>query len=659
MNTYEYDSLSLVRNGKRWFPVMGEIHYSRYPAAYWKEALLKMKAGGVDIVSSYVIWIHHEEVEGEWDWSGLRNLRHFVETVRECGLTMCLRVGPWIHGEVRNGGFPDWLVKRCGEKCRTNDEAYLAEVRKFYEQIYAQVKGLFNKDGGPVIAVQVENELGHCGGAGGAEGEKHIAALKSMLEEIGFDVPLWTATGWGGAVTGGLLPVMGGYCDAPWDQRTTEIEPSGNFVFTYERNDHAIGSDYGLGEGISFDMDKFPYLTAELGGGLQVTYKRRPVPTATDIAAMSIAKLGSGCNLLGYYMYHGGTNPDGKLGTLQETTASGSFCDLPVKTYDFMAPLGEWGYPSATFFALQKIAAFVHKNGEDLCAMETYIPPENPVVPTDFKHLRWSVRYNKEKTKAFLFVNNYQRHNELYCHHQDVDLGALGLGTVHVEVLDGEWAVYGMNVDGFNQRYWTVVLSGSSKTEDTESRLVTEHLGTVKSRDMLYADQDGEEMLLHIESRGIPSFSADIDQVPDGFVRTGEHEFIYAAKLPPKPGFTYSRSQDDGRLSVQVHVDGWGDDHFGVRQDVLLRFSYTGNGASLYKDGKLVADNIYLGPGHCWEVGLRRFGNTPQDFTLVIDPLRKNQECYLEKWPDFDGKDQLCSLESISLEQLVRVTAVF
>ena len=291
---YTFDNISLMRDGVRWFPVMGEIHYSRYPEEYWKEALLKMKAGGVDIVSSYVIWIHHEEIENEWDWTGVRNLRKFVQTVSECGLTMFLRVGPWVHAEVRNGGFPDWLCEKCGNKTRTNDEAYFAEVQKYFSAIFDQVKDLMHKDGGPIIGIQVENEFGHCGGLCGPEGEKHMKRLTKMLRDTGFDVPYWTATGWGGAVTAGLLPVMGGYCDAPWDQRPTEIEPSGNFVFTHERNDHAIGSDFGLGEGITFNMEDFPYLTAELGGGLQVTYKRRPVPTAKDIAAMSVVTMGSG-----------------------------------------------------------------------------------------------------------------------------------------------------------------------------------------------------------------------------------------------------------------------------------------------------------------------------------------------------------------------------
>ena len=74
MTDYKFDEKSLFRDGKRWFPVMGEIHYSRYPHQYWKEALLKMKAGGVDIVSAYTIWIHHEEIENEWDFTGDRDL---------------------------------------------------------------------------------------------------------------------------------------------------------------------------------------------------------------------------------------------------------------------------------------------------------------------------------------------------------------------------------------------------------------------------------------------------------------------------------------------------------------------------------------------------------------------------------------------------------
>ncbi len=421
----EYDPVSLIVDGKRWFPMMGEMHFSRYPRKYWDEELAKMKAGGIDIVSLYVIWIHHEEIRGEFDFTGDRCLRDFLEAIKRNGLYSILRIGPWAHGEARNGGFPDWLLKDAGDKgyeTRTDAPQYLEHVRKFYEKTYEQSKGFFLKDGGPVIGIQIENEYGHCGGKNGEEGEQHMRTLLAMAREIGFDTPIYTATGWGGAVTGGMIPVMGGYCEAPWDQRLTEIEPSGNYIFTRERNDHNIGSDHGLGVGITFDMDKFPYLTAELGGGLQVTHHRRPIATGSDTAAMTMTKLGSGANLLGYYMYHGGTNPKGKLTTLQETRETGYPNDLPEYSYDFNAPLREYGQMEDTYREVRLLSTFIHDFGDDLTDMP-YIPqPGNPLKPDNLTDLRTSVRYKTAQgpegpvNRGYFFVNNYQRRYKMALH---------------------------------------------------------------------------------------------------------------------------------------------------------------------------------------------------------------------------------------------------
>ena len=473
----------LTVDGQPWFPVMGEIHYSRVPADRWEAELLKMKAGGVDLVSCYSIWIHHEEVKGEPDFSGGKDLRAFLELVAGCGLHCLLRIGPWIHGEVRNGGFPDWMVeleKSGAFRLRSNDPGYLLEVDRWYRMVYEQVQGLLLRDGGPVIGVQIENEFGHCGGLTGDEGEMHMATLLRAAQQIGYHVPIYTATGWGGAVTGGMLPVMGGYCEAPWDQRITEIEPSANYVFTAERNDHGIGSDYGLGEGITFDMNRFPYLTAELGGGLQVTGHRRPIASADDIAAMSMVKLGSGCNLLGYYMYHGGTNPEGRLTTLQESRETGYPNDLPVLSYDFNAPLREYGQITDTFRRIRMLAYFVHDYEDVLCRTK-YIPqPGNAADADDLTSLRTAVRCGKpvgipENAKAeqagesagaagsesenapagFFFVNNYQRRFRM-ADHPASPLRAYGqtaAGSTRIladfgtrDIRDGEYFFYPFNL---------------------------------------------------------------------------------------------------------------------------------------------------------------------------------------------------------------------
>ena len=94
-NQYTADGMSLLRNGRRFIPVMGEFHFSRFEPQFWREEILKMKAGGIDIVATYMFWIYHEEQQDEWDFSGCRDVRKFVEICGECGVKVWLRIGPW------------------------------------------------------------------------------------------------------------------------------------------------------------------------------------------------------------------------------------------------------------------------------------------------------------------------------------------------------------------------------------------------------------------------------------------------------------------------------------------------------------------------------------------------------------------------------------
>ena len=123
----KWDSKSLIIDGKRMVPVMGEIHYSRLPENEWQTELKKMKDGGVTIIATYIFWNHIEETEGVFNWSGRRDLRRFIELCKEQQLPVVLRLGPFCHGEVRNGGIPDWLFSK-GCKMRTEDKTFLFYV---------------------------------------------------------------------------------------------------------------------------------------------------------------------------------------------------------------------------------------------------------------------------------------------------------------------------------------------------------------------------------------------------------------------------------------------------------------------------------------------------------------------------------------------------
>ena len=401
------NSRYLTMNGKPWLPVMGEFHYTRVPAAQWEEEILKMKTAGVSIVAAYVIWIHHEEIEGQFDWSGERDLRHFIELCEKHGMYVYPRVGPWAHGEVRNGGFPDWLLQKTSHT-RQNDPAYLSSVDKYFAQIAIQLKGLLWKDGGPVIGIQIENEYAQ---RGPNAGEEHILQLKKMAIDAGLDVPIYSVTGWDNAVIprGQTIAVFGGYPDAPWDASLSNLPPQEVYLFRLKSrisgNMGAIGN-----AGIktqSTDRYDFPFMTAEMGGGIQDTYHRRPIIQPDDVAAMIPVMLGSGVNLYGTYMFQGGENPDGKLTTLQESQETHYPTDVPVKSYDFQAPLGEFGQEREVFRKLKVFNYFMQDFGELLAPMEPHAPDTLPSGPEDLNVARLTVR--AQGNSGFLFLNNYVR----------------------------------------------------------------------------------------------------------------------------------------------------------------------------------------------------------------------------------------------------------
>lgn len=398
-----------TRNGKPWIGVMGEFHFSRYSRENWHRELAKMKAGGITIVSTYLFWIYHEEIEGKMDFGGDNDIRAFIEECKDVGLDVVIRIGPWAHGECRNGAFPDWLLKK-DYKLRDNNEEYLAVVKKWYQSIYNEVKGLFYKDGGNIIAVQIENEF--------VDNAEHLAKLKEIAVECGFIAPIYTVTGWNSASGAKIpvdevVPVFGGYCEAPWENHMNRLSPSPHYFFNRMRNDSAIGTDLiakTQSDGWQLPYERYPFATCELGGGIEVTHHRRPIIKPMDIYAVSLVKLGDGNNLVGYYMYHGGTNKIGELSTFNETNATGYPNDYPILSYDFQAPLSEYGEVREQYGLLNMLHMFVNDFGEEFAPMIA-VDSANSVAVDDTNSLRYGMRTNGKS--GFVFVNHYQRLTEL------------------------------------------------------------------------------------------------------------------------------------------------------------------------------------------------------------------------------------------------------
>ena len=398
----EFNNRYMTIGGKPALPVMGEMHFSRVPRERWKDVLLKMKAGGIQIVSCYLFWNHHEEIEGRFDWSGNKDFRGFVQLCASLGLWVYPRIGPWSHGEARNGGTPDWILAKQLLADRSNDPVYQHYVDRYFREIGLQMQGLLYKDGGPIVGIQLENEYTR-----GKAGEAHILWLKHTARQYGMDVPLYTVTGWGdGSVPPGeVIPMWGGYPDEPWNADIKKVQGCYNFQFDPFRDDDKIGNNLSQRKERYMDYAADPFFTCELGVGVQNTGHRRLVIGSLDGLGLITGRIGSGANLLGYYLFAGGSDPLGELHSNQEEKQeTGYWSETPAISYDFQAAIGETGQLSPAYYEVKKVNYFLGEFGSDLARMEPVFGPK-----TD-NDLQYALRVNGDA--GFLFGINYCRYTQ-------------------------------------------------------------------------------------------------------------------------------------------------------------------------------------------------------------------------------------------------------
>lgn len=628
----QINSQYIERDGLPVIPVMGEYHFVRDSRDAWPRELAKMKAGGVNIAATYMLWIYHEEIEGQFDFSGDRDIRAFIMECQKQGLEVMLRIGPWAHGECRNGGFPDWL-QHSGIPLRTNDPRYMEKARIWYQQVFDQVKGLFMKDGGPIIGIQFENEL--------VDNAEHLLALKKLALEIGYDAPIYTATGWNSKYgaripVDEMLPVFAAYVDAPWDASLTALPPSHHFAFDPTRNDTAVGMDLMRdtdADGWRLPYERYPFATCELGSGLQVTHHRRPIVSAMDVYALSLVKLGCGNNLIGYYMYHGGTNRIGRLSTLQESIATGYPNDVPILNYDFQTCLSQYGEAREQYGMLNTLHLFAEDFGHVLAPME-HVCAETFVPCTDTTNLRCALRTDGKS--GFVFVCHHQRGLQLedvrgaVIHALDVALPPIDvcgdtcfflpvhmdLEHVHLRCATAQPLCRAGNtfffaaIDGITPQYIFDTPGGE--------RIVTAQPGLCSGFDMdgirivtLAFDQarflrrlNGEIVLgdgcnLYAPGREIAAIedgSLSYFRYADGcFVPMHVHRDFHAAQLALEPVSEPFTPPYDEELNLGgARARTWYRLHVSTGEGfVTIPGQY--DVAQIYADGKLVADNFWTG----------------------------------------------------------------
>jgi len=417
----------LSLNDRPFIPITGEFHFSRYANQYWDESIKKIKAGGINTIATYVFWNIHEEKENVFNWKADNDLRRFVELCAKNNLFVIVRVGPFCHGEIRNGGLPDWIMGKALE-IRSNDPGYLFYVESLFKNIGEQLKGLYFKDGGPIIGIQLENEYQHSAapwgltypgqpldftaaerdlpvtqeGVGVARGNNpyselgnnHMSVLKALAVRAGMDVPIYTATGWGNAaiIPNECIPVTAAYAYPFWT-------PKRDFSSFFLYKDMHKYPDYSP---VRYKAEDYPAFPAELGSGISSVYARRSIAVHKSFDAMINRCLGSGANGIGYYMYHGGSTPRGI-----DNYFSDEAYGLTKISYDYQSPIGEYGQVREGFHRLKLMHFFVRDFGELLAPMVTVLPKDtDKITPENINDLRYAVRVNKNS--GFVFLNNFQ-----------------------------------------------------------------------------------------------------------------------------------------------------------------------------------------------------------------------------------------------------------
>ncbi len=408
-NTYH-----LTLDGEPFPVVSGEFIPQRYPQAEWRDALIALRDGGCSVVSSYVMWGLVEPRAGEFDFSGANDIRRVAELCRELGLLFAPRIGPFNNSEYLLGGLPPWLYGMPLVE-RSNDPRYLERVRQYFARLAAELRGQFYADGGPIVIVQLENELAHApndwrtlfgytatdhrGPDDPEEFAAHMRALREIAVEEGITAPFFAMTAWGlpGDVDpGDYLPTYGAYMDL-------HPQPGENHVLT------------------TFQGGEYPYRGArptafcELGTGSPARAAYRPMTPAGHTVTTALTRFAAVESLfLGYYLFHGGTNPvrgDGFGWTTKEPA-------FPLRSYDFWAPVSEFGERRESFHSILPLNLFVREFGADLARTEA-VEPHEPVLDGAEDRLRTLLR--ADAANGFVFYANYGNNHPL-SERQDVRL---------------------------------------------------------------------------------------------------------------------------------------------------------------------------------------------------------------------------------------------
>ncbi|XP_049712991.1 beta-galactosidase-1-like protein 2 isoform X5 [Elephas maximus indicus] len=344
----------------------GSVHYFRVPRQYWRDRLLKLKACGLNTLTTYVPWNLHEPERGKFDFSGNLDLEAFIWMASELGLWVILRPGPYICSEIDLGGLPSWLLQDPNMKLRTTYKGFTEAVDLYFDHLIARVVPLQYKLGGPIIAVQVENEYGSYN-----KDPAYMPYVKKALEDRGIVELLLTSDNKDGLSKG----VIHGVLATINLQSQQELHLLTTFLLNAQGIQPKMVMEYWTGW---FDS---------WGGPHNILDSSEVLKTVS-----AIIDAGSSINL---YMFHGGTN----FGFINGAMHFNEY-KSDVTSYDYDAVLTEAGDYTAKYFKLREF--FGSFSGASLPPPPDLLPKTayEPLMPAFYLSLWDALKYMGEPVKS-------------------------------------------------------------------------------------------------------------------------------------------------------------------------------------------------------------------------------------------------------------------
>lgn len=332
--TFTAGENTFMLNGKPFVVKAAELHYPRIPRPYWEHRIKMCKALGMNTVCLYVFWNIHEQREGEFDFTGQNDVAEFCRLAQKNGMYVIVRPGPYVCAEWEMGGLPWWLLKKKDIRLREQDPYFMERVRLFEQKVGEQLAPLTIQRGGPIIMVQVENEYGSYG-----EDKAYVSAIRDIVRESGFNEVSLFQCDWASNFT------KNGLDDLTWTM------------------------NFGTGADIDSQFKRLkelrptsPLMCSEFWSGWFDKWGARHETRPADKMNAGIDEMLSKGISFSLYMTHGGTS----FGHWAGANSPGFAPD--VTSYDYDAPINEYGQATPKFYELQKV-------------MQKYADKKLPAVP--------------------------------------------------------------------------------------------------------------------------------------------------------------------------------------------------------------------------------------------------------------------------------------